>query len=179
MTNEPYYEHYLTGDPFLEEFVAFSKKNRERYDVTGEREFWPLAKLYEVLKHTRGGFILDLGEHACLGIKVEPDPANPGHYTVTYRDPFSPDPKTIHVNARTLQTSDGRRVKIQWFGKFQFLTTLDLSPGFSTLAKFSYKLQLPKEQEKLVQQNNFFCGDISAFLASKSNIVFSVRPEVD
>ena len=170
---DDYYDIY-SGDPFLEEFVVFSKENRNKFGVTKDQEFWPLEQLYNLLKKSTGGFIIDIGQHACLGVSVQRS-AKEGWYEVTYRDPFHPDLKILEVNSRTLETNEGKRIKIQWFGKFQFLESSGEQPGFKTLSKFKYKLILPKEHSKLIQQNGFLCGDISAFLSSKSNISFSVK----
>ncbi len=169
---EEVYANYLgSKDKFLTDFVAFSKEKRNQFGVTNEKEYWPLEQLYNLLKRSKGGFILDIGQHACLGIavkKTEPE----GWFEVTYRDPFYEDLKTIQVNSRTLETKEGTRMKIQWFGVFQFLESSGEQPGFTTLSKFKYKLKLPKEHKKLIQTNTFLCGDISAYLASKSNISF-------
>ena len=169
---EEAYESYINSkDKFLTEFVEFSKEKRKPFGVTKDKEYWPLEQLYNLLKRSKGGFILDIGQHACLGItvkKIDPD----GWFEVTYRDPFYKDFKTIEINSRTLATKDDKKVKIQWFGVFQFLETSGEQPGFTTLSKFKYKLDLPKQHKKLIQKNTFLCGDISAYLATKSNISF-------
>ena len=168
---EDYEEYLQSNDTFLEEFVTFSIENRKKFGVTQKHEFWPLEQLYNLLKRSKGGFILDLGQHACLGIRVN-KLNDDGMFEVTYRDPFYKDLKKIEVNARTLETNLNKRIKIQWFGVFQFLESSGEQPGFTTLSKFKYKLNLPREHKKLIQQNTFLCGDISAYLASKSNISF-------
>ncbi|MHA2362899.1 MAG: hypothetical protein ACXAC7_03010 [Candidatus Hodarchaeales archaeon] len=168
------YIAYKTGDPFLEEFVDFSQSSRKKFSVTEEKEFWPLPKIYSLLKNQLGGFILDVGQHACLGINVKD--VSDGWFEVTYRDPFNPKLKLLKINSRTLKTKDGNQVKIQWFGQFKFLkTNLGYQPGFSSLAKIKYKLNLPVNHKMLIQKNSFLCGDISAFLASKSNIIYSIK----
>ncbi len=170
--DEDYYAVYLAeNDEFLNNFVTFSKENRNRFGVTGQKELWPLEQLYNLLKRYKGGFILDVGQHACLGMEVKKLPED-GWYEVKYRDPFFKDSKTLDVNVHSLTTRKEKRVKIQWFGVFQFLESSGEQPGFTTLSKFKYKLRLPKEQNKLIQQDMFLCGDISAYLASKSNISF-------
>ena len=173
---ENYYQSYeKEQDSFLDEFIEYSKTNRQKYSVTKEREFWPLEQLYNLLKRCKGGFILDLGQHACLGVTVTKLDKE-GWFEVIYRDPFYPDFKKLEVNSRTLETIEGKRVKIQWFGFFQFLETSGEQPGFTSLSKFKYKLNLPKDHTKLIQKDTFLCGDISAFLASKSNISFINNP---
>lgn len=171
---EDYYSSYKTGDPFLGEFVSFSLENRKKFGITEEKAFWPLDQLYNLLKRSTGGFIIAIGQHACLGISVQ-QLTKQGWFKVTYRDPFYPDFKNIEVNSRTLETEEGKRIKIQWFGEFKFLETSGESPGFTSFSKFKYKLNLPKEHVKLIQTNGFLCGDISAYLSSKSNISFIVQ----
>ena len=169
---ENYYQSYLQEkDPFLDEFVTFSKENRKKFGVTKEKEYWPLEQLYNLLKHSKGGFILDLGQHACLGVSVKKMDKG-GWFEVTYRDPFYPEFKKLEINSRTLETNTETRVKIQWFGEFKFLESSGEQPGFTSLSRFNYKLNLPKDHKKLIQMNSFLCGDISAFLSSKSNISF-------
>lgn len=168
---EEYADYLDSKDDFLTEFVTFSKEKRKQFGIKKEQEYWPLEQLYNLLKRSKGGFILDLGQHACLGVtvkKTEPE----GWFEVTYRDPFYEDFKTMQINSRTLETDKGSKVKIQWFGFFQFLESSGEQPGFTTLSKFKYKLNLPKEHKKLIQKNSFLCGDISAYLATKSNISF-------
>lgn len=164
-------------EKFLTDFVLFSKEKRKAFGVTKERQYWPLEQLYNLLKHSKGGFILDIGQHACLGIavrKIEPE----GWFEVTYRDPFYAELQTLKVNSRTLDTPDGSRIKIQWFGVFQFLESSGEQPGFTTLSKFKYKLKLPEEQTKLIQQDTFLCGDISAYLAYKSPTITYIKPKI-
>ena len=169
---EEVYADYLgSEDKFLTDFVMFSKAKRKQFGVLKDKEYWPLEQLYNLLKRSKGGFILDIGQHACLGVTVkiiEPE----GWFEVTYRDPFYADFKTMKVNSRTLETNEGYKVKVQWFGFFQFLESSGEQPGFTSLARFHYNLKLPKEHKKLIQKNSFLCGDISAYLASKSNISF-------
>lgn len=170
---ENYYQSYeKEQDPFLDEFIAYSKVNRKKYGVIKDKEFWPLEQLYNLLKRCKGGFIFDIGQHACLGVTVTKLDKE-GWFEVTYRDPFYPDFKKTDVDSRTLETTDGLRVKIQWFGYFHFLESSGEQPGFTSLSRFNYKLNLPKNHIKLIQHNTFLCGDISAFLASKSNISFT------
>lgn len=174
-----YYQSYeKENDTFLEEFVAFSKENRVRFNVIGEKEFWPLEQLYNLLKRSKGGFIIDTGQHACLGVRVEKI-NDEGMFEVTYRDPYYPEFKKMVVNSRTLETSEGKRIKIQWFGYFHFLESSGEQPGFTSLSRFKYKLNLPKKHKKLIQHDTFLCGDISAFLASKSNISFTNKPKLN
>ena len=175
--DEDYYAIYLAdNEEFLNNFVTFSKENRKEFGVTGSKEFWPLEQLYNLLKRSKGGFILDVGKHACLGVEVK-KLNEEGWFEVKYRDPFFKDLKKVEINARALTTREGKRVKIQWFGVFQFLESSGEQPGFTTLSKFKYKLRLPKEHKKLVQQDTFLCGDISAYLATKSNISFTKSKE--
>jgi hypothetical protein len=165
------YDNY-PNDKFIEEFISFSKENRKKFGVVKEKEYWPLEQLYNLLKRSRGGFILDIGQHACLGITVSK--LEDGWFEVSYRDPFFETFKKIMINSRTLETNEQKKIKIQWFGGFTFLESTGEQPGFSSLSNFKYKLNLPKDHVKLIQKNTFHCGDISAFLATKSNISFTV-----
>lgn len=159
---------YDTSDEFIKGFVQFSEKYRTAQNVSLEEEFWPLEKLYLVLEDSKGGFILDTGNHACLGLQVLPVRDKEGWYTVKYRDPFKTEPQKLQLDARKLITDDARKVKIQWFGKFDFLKEFNLNPGFSKLVEFRYEMILPKEHKKLVQKDGYRCGDISAYLAKHS-----------
>jgi hypothetical protein len=158
----------------LNEFEEFSQMSRKRFKVS-EDVFWELEKLYIVLQDHQGGFLIDIGKHTCLGLQVE-DNGN-GNYLVTYRDPFYPDFKQIKINSRILQTDSEKKIKIQWFGKFEAFKEKKVYPSFSKLTTFRYRLCLPAGQEKLLQRTSYQCGDISAFLADRSKVIFEKKLE--
>ena len=166
------YKSYQTGDQFLADFVLFSQESRQKFGITNGSEFWPMDQLYNLLKdREEGGFLLNLGQHAMLGIRVQMK--GKSSCEVMYRDPYDPALKTLQIDVRTLKTGNEQLLKIQWFGKFRYLESIGLLPGFTILSKHNYVLKLPEEHIKLIQKHNFLCGDISAFLAIKSKATYN------
>ena len=151
----------------LNKFLKFSQKIRNQDNIPSN-EMWPIDKLYSVLKDEAGGFLIIFNIHSCLGLKV--DSSSDDIFTITYRDPFHANFKTVDYDTKTKKLVTDKDFKIQWFGTFKVLKERGINPSFSTLVKYNYKVHLPVGHEMIIQTDDFRCGDVCAYLAINSKI---------
>lgn len=156
----------------LSNFKKFAEINRKKEKVD-EKELWPIDKLYKLLENEDGGFLLIFDIHSTLGIEVKQLDAI--KFEIKYRDPFNPELKSFIINTENGESIPKRQFKIQWFGKFNFFHKNEINRSLLNLAKYQYILDLPPSQETIIQTDTYHCGDICAYLATKSKVKFGIN----
>jgi hypothetical protein len=150
-------------------FQEYSKRIRDKFNM-GKTDDWIIEQLYMTLDDHQGGFLLKFDDRIYLGIKVlKKDFPN---FNIFYKDTENPELKEITINVRKLVTEDGKKVKIQWFGKFHDLKVINSLPSFTILTKYNYELVLPQEFLTKVLSKKYLIGDYCTYFAWNSKVEY-------
>ncbi|OLS25993.1 MAG: hypothetical protein HeimC3_12670 [Candidatus Heimdallarchaeota archaeon LC_3] len=161
---------------FDQDFDSFSKAIRKKFNRT-HHESWPLEQIYLTLNNHQGGFLLKKEECIYLGLKVEQK--EKFLFKVYFKDITETNIKSIIIDVRKLITTDKKKVKIQWFGKFKEILDINKKPSFTVLDKYSYELKLPKSVNIKNSQHSYLNGDLYAYLVLNSQVKYHKEIEID